>query len=433
MSTSSSDTNPASASRPEDRIGQLLAQRLELTGILGVGAYGVVYTAVDIFTCTPYAVKALSKIGLDARQKRFQQREIALHHKASGHPGVVSLVKILETNECTFVVLEYCQEGDLFTNITERGHYVGNDILAKQIFLQLLDAVEYCHSLGIYHRDLKPENVLVCDAGRQVKLADFGLATTETVTSDFGCGSTFYMSPECQQSSPRSSNFYASAPNDVWSLGVILVNLTCGRNPWKRASLSDSTFRAYLKDPRFLRTILPLSPELDSILRLIFECNPQKRITIRELRYRIMACHRFTNGPGPLDSPPLSEVSDSTDLAAPEVFQLLSTPFRFDSGVLTPDSQPSTPNARSSRPQHFIFDKALTPPHSGSISSDPSCYFSDKATSVSDDDDTPLIIPVTPDFPPSSQGNWPLPLYSVEEMEKMQAQVLPAPQGVRVF
>jgi serine/threonine protein kinase len=194
MSTSSS-TSSTQSTNPEDRIGQLVAGRLELTGVLGVGAYGVVYTAIDVLTCIPYAVKALSKCGLDARQERFQQREIALHLKASGHDNIVSLIQIEETADCTFVVLEYCPEGDLFTNITERGHYVGNDFLAKRIFLQLLDAVEYCHNLGIYHRDLKPENVLVSDGGVKVKLADFGLATTEAYTSDFGCGSTFYMSP----------------------------------------------------------------------------------------------------------------------------------------------------------------------------------------------------------------------------------------------
>lgn len=193
MATTS--TSQHATIQPEDRIGQLLGGHLELTGILGVGAYGVVYTAIDVYSCMPYAVKALSKDGMDARQKRFQQQEIALHHRASGHPNVVSLVKILEAPDCTYVVIEFCPEGDLFTNITERGHFVGNDLLAKRVFLQLLDAVEYCHSLGIYHRDLKPENVLVTDGGYQVKLADFGLATTEPVTSDFGCGSTFYMSP----------------------------------------------------------------------------------------------------------------------------------------------------------------------------------------------------------------------------------------------
>ena len=298
---------------PEDRLGLVLADWLDLTGILGVGAYGVVYTAVDIHTNVPYAVKALNKIGLDLRQRSFQQREIQLHHAASHHPNVVSLVKIMDSFDCTFVVLEFCPEGDLFSSITEKGHYLGNDFMAKNAYLQILNAVEFCHSIGIYHRDLKPENILVSNGA--VKLADFGLATQQPCTDDFGCGSTFYMSPgkrfcgrnsppslflltgpripECQ-STPSTPSSYASGPNDVWSLGIILVNLTCGRNPWKRASMDDSTFRAYRNNPRFLSSILPLSPELDFILGRIFEHDPRRRIKIPELRDLILRCHSFT-------------------------------------------------------------------------------------------------------------------------------------------
>jgi serine/threonine protein kinase len=384
-----------------------------------VGAYGVVYTAVDIFTYTPFAVKALSKIGLDARQKRFQHREIALHHKASAHPNVVSLVKILDTPDCTFVIIEYCPEGDLFSNITERGHYVGNDLLAKRVFLQLLDAVEYCHGLGIYHRDLKPENVLVSDGGLQVKLADFGLATTETMTSDFGCGSTFYMSPECQQSSPRTAGCYASAPNDVWSLGVILVNLTCGRNPWKRASPSDSTFRAYLKDPRMLRTILPLSPELDAILRLVFEVNPQKRITIPQLRHRIRACRRFTGGPGPMHSPPLSEVSDSSDLIDPDMFHLPDGRYHSQppSGIFTPASTPATtPQTTQEAPRQSPY-VPLSESHSQS-------RYSDDASFARDGPVAPTDFP----SPPGQPSLWQL-FSPVPDVEKAPRPIT----GIQVF
>ena len=302
------------SSYPIDRVGIILDGWLELTGVLGVGAYGVVYTAIDINTNIPYAVKALNRVGLDSRSRRFQLREIQLHHEASNHPNVVSLVKIMETDECTFVVLEYCPEGDLFSSITESGLYLGNDAMAKRAFLQVLDAVSHCHSIGIYHRDLKPENILVSDGGATVKLADFGLATREYITDDFGCGSTFYMSPgrscfdafgcltanprisECQQS-PHYSSCYASGPNDIWSLGIILVNLTCGRNPWKRACHEDSTYRAYARNPRFLSTILPISEELDAILGRIFERDPRKRIGIRELRDLILGCQAFTTRP----------------------------------------------------------------------------------------------------------------------------------------
>ncbi|TAQ83216.1 hypothetical protein B7494_g8460 [Chlorociboria aeruginascens] len=279
---------------PESRVGTLLGNSLLLTGILGHGAYGVVYSAYDQYTATRYAVKALSKTNadgkpLDRRQREFQRREIQLHHSVSAHPNIVSMYRIVDEPTCTYVILEYCPEGDLFLNITERSRYVNDDLLVKRAFLQILDAVEHCHRHGVYHRDLKPENILVSNSGRDVLLADFGLATTDYQSEDHGCGSTFYMSPECLDPSSRKSS-YRTAPNDIWSLGVILVNLTCGRNPWKQASLEDSTYRAFTKNPDFLKTILPLSDELNRILGLIFTRNPDERISIGELRRQILLC-----------------------------------------------------------------------------------------------------------------------------------------------
>jgi serine/threonine protein kinase len=192
---------------PEDRLGKFLGDSLQLVGIIGTGAYGVVYLAVDIHTGVRYAVKTLSKFNadgtpLDRRQVAFQHRELRLHYLASAHPNVVSMHKIVDDPDCIYVVLEYCPEGDLFLNITERGQYVGKDDLAKSVFLQILDAVEHCHTLGIFHRDLKPENILVSDRGDTVKLADFGLATSSDRSEDYGCGSTFYMSPGTIRTNP---------------------------------------------------------------------------------------------------------------------------------------------------------------------------------------------------------------------------------------
>lgn len=318
---------------PESRLGMILEGKLQLTDILGTGAYGVVYMAVDVSTGARYAVKCLSKYNADGtplerRQIAYQQREIRLHYLASAHRNVVSMYKIVDDADCIYVILEYCPEGDLFLNITERGRYVNNDELSRKVFLQILDAVEHCHNLGIYHRDLKPENILVTDHGETVKLADFGLATSDDRSEDYGCGSTFYMSPgtylsllsypspqqyiltfsfssspECLDSSARKP-FYMCAPNDVWSLGVILVNLTCGRNPWKQASFQDSTYRAYARSQDFLKTILPVTDDLNDILGRIFNPNPEHRITLAELRERIKACPRLTGSPMAAMAPP---------------------------------------------------------------------------------------------------------------------------------
>lgn len=194
LPTPPASPKPSGHCSHDPRIGLVLAGRIELTGVLGVGAYGTVYQAKDVLTNADYAVKALNKVGLDDRQRRFQEREIQLHHECQ-HPNVVGLHKILDSIECTYVVLEYCPEGDLFAKITEENHYDGDFVQQRSVFLQILAAVQHCHARGVYHRDLKPENVLVKDCGQIVKLADFGLATQERITADFGCGSTFYMSP----------------------------------------------------------------------------------------------------------------------------------------------------------------------------------------------------------------------------------------------
>ncbi|KAK4048528.1 Serine/threonine protein kinase [Microbotryomycetes sp. JL201] len=285
------------------------ASKLEFISILGLGAYGVVYLARDIAarpSAFPssrahphlgnlplYAVKCLNKVGLDSRQRSFQRREILLHGMASEHDNVVTLHNVIEEDTCIYVVLQFCDEGDLFGMITERQRYLGDDELIRNVFLQIVDAVEFCHQRNIYHRDLKPENVLCLDDGRRVVLADFGLATSERTSSDFGCGSTFYMSPECQGGLFQRLTTYSTPHNDIWSLGVILVNLTCGRNPWKQACPSDETFCAYLGNPDFLRSILPISEHTNRILKRIFALNPAMRISLKELRREVLSVKTF--------------------------------------------------------------------------------------------------------------------------------------------
>ena len=106
-----------------DFVGHTIdAGRLELLQVLGSGAYGVVYLAVDLHARNPVylAVKCLLRAGLDQRQRHFQRREIALHQLASRHPNVVTMHKVIEEGDYIYVVLDFCDEGDLFGMITEK-------------------------------------------------------------------------------------------------------------------------------------------------------------------------------------------------------------------------------------------------------------------------------------------------------------------------
>ncbi|KAI8644515.1 kinase-like domain-containing protein [Parasitella parasitica] len=279
---------------PQLPIGTVI-QDFQIAKVLSIGPYGQVYMARHIQTFKRYAIKSFYRGGHDSRQLAFQRNEITLHSHLSDHPNIIRLEKVVQTSEWTHAILEFGSEGDLFSAITEKGLYYGNHQLIRHVFLQLIDAVRYTHASHIYHRDLKPENVLVFNGGETVKLADFGLATTDAISKDFGCGSTFYFSPECQGGLNRQRQVgYATAPNDVWALGIILINLSAGRNPWKLASLDDDTFRGFLQDPNLLLKILPISAQLNKILKRIFCINPLHRISLDQLYIEIKNCKYFT-------------------------------------------------------------------------------------------------------------------------------------------
>jgi len=82
--------------------------------------------------------------------------------------------------------------------------------------------------------------------------------------------------------------------NDVWSLGIILLNLATGRNPWKSATPGDPTFQAYLRDPiNFLPSVLPISAEINAILVRMLDVDWEERMTLREVRYAIEEVTNF--------------------------------------------------------------------------------------------------------------------------------------------
>ena len=171
---------------------------LELVAVLGVGGYGVVYRAVETFSGSKrsYAVKCLSSgHNQSSSRRQLHMREITLHQIASAHPSVVTLHRVVEDLNYTYIIMDYAPDEDLFTQILHKTRYLGDNHVIKHVFLQLLDAVRYCHSLGIYHRDLKPENVLCFDQGLRVAITDFGLATTDKFSKEFRTGSVYHMSP----------------------------------------------------------------------------------------------------------------------------------------------------------------------------------------------------------------------------------------------
>ncbi|KAF9819473.1 hypothetical protein IEO21_02081 [Rhodonia placenta] len=384
--------------------------RLRLLKVLGTGAYGVVYLAHDMnspaHSPAHYAVKCLLRHPEESEHHSLQQREIAYHTKASSHPHVVKLHDIIEEKYYLYLVLDHCPGGDLFSAIIERGEFANNDARIKRTFLQLLDAVHGCHDLGIFHRDLKPENVLCSHDGDHVFLSDFGLATRTRLSVTFGCGSSFYMSPECVGAHTCKRPFVTSV-SDIWSLGVILVNLVTGRNPWHIASPADDQgFASYLNEgERYLTRMLPISRSLGALLARVFATVPEQRINLNGLRKAIIELDTFFPEAKPSEpAPPIAHAVsvditdfDRSDAISNESEELELVEIRPLPSAITVTLSPpvlrvvNNPSARSTYPSTAVSDGSDRTAFSESLFSEAS---ESSSSSESEGPITPEVHPV---------------------------------------
>ncbi|KAJ6519351.1 kinase-like domain-containing protein [Mycena sanguinolenta] len=268
---------------------------LQLLSLLGSGAYGKVYKAVDTTSLSHdpayYAVKCMPRFKPGTREAELQDNEISLHRMVSDHPGVITLHRHFYTAGFVFVVLDFSNGGDFFDALVSRKVFRGNPTLIKKTFGELLDAVEAIHKNSIYHRDLKPENILCNSAGTDIRLADFGLSTQVSVSTQFGCGSKFYMSPESMN---RANPCYSARHSDLWALSIILTNMISGRYPWHNAELSDSGFVAFRTDSRYLIRALKLTRPANDLLQWCFHANPLRRPSLVQFREALDAIDSFS-------------------------------------------------------------------------------------------------------------------------------------------
>ena len=340
--------------------------RFRLLESLGAGTYGKVYRALDLASAsngTCYAIKCLNKPKPESHIDVLQQREFALHKLVSGHPNIVTFHEFFSDALHVYVVLDLCLGGDLFSAITTKHLFHNNDWLIKRAFIQLVDAVHYCHNLGVFHRDIKPENVLCSADGINVLLADFGLSINSPISQDFQCGSLYYMSPG-KSSFRNLKNYtftghvpriftecinkkltigeYSTRHNDVWALGVILINMITGRNPWKYATAGDDCFATYLCDDDFLLQVLSISEGVNTILKRIFTINPLRRITLPELRRDILKLTTFF-----MDKVPPATLEPRASQTVKATISISSKDTLLSSGSSSTDSPTSE--------EHYIF------------------------------------------------------------------------------
>ncbi|XP_074574472.1 CBL-interacting protein kinase 29-like [Curcuma longa] len=253
----------------------------ELGRFLGRGSSAKVYQARHLPSGDSVAIKVFPNprrpAGHPASASDSFIREISALRRLR-HRHIVRLHEVLASRSKVYLVLDHAKGGELFSRIENHGR--PSEALARRLFHQLISAVAYSHSRGVFHRDLKPENLLLDEAG-DLKVADFGFAALRR-SSDGDhllrtqCGTPTYVSPEILMGK-RLTDGYDGAKADIWSCGVILFVLVAGYLPFNDSNLMSlyrKIHRGRHRCPRWA------PPDLRRLIARLLDPDPATRISI---------------------------------------------------------------------------------------------------------------------------------------------------------
>ncbi|GMM30033.1 serine/threonine protein kinase [Martiniozyma asiatica (nom. inval.)] len=272
----------------------------EFTKTIGAGSMGKVKLAKHSITNEICAIKVVTRASkiwqrqhandpptsdpheLAQRKKEWEKelgrdkrtiREAALG-KILYHPFICRLYEMYTMSNHYYMLFEYVQGGQMLDYIVSHGSL--KESQARKFCRGVASALDYCHSNNIVHRDLKIENIMINTQG-EIKIIDFGLSNMfdrENLLKTY-CGSLYFAAPELLCAHP-----YIGPEVDVWSFGVVLYVLVCGKVPFDDKSVS--TLHEKIKKGN-VDYPSSLSSEVTSLLKRMLVVNPSYRATIKEI------------------------------------------------------------------------------------------------------------------------------------------------------
>ncbi len=258
---------------------------ITLVKLLGQGGMGAVFIGYQATLKRQVAVKILPKSVASTARAQQMFRDEAETIGILSHPNIVPVYEMGETSDFFFQVMQLVVGHDLRTIIRKaRKHPVPTKRILPvtetfQYICQILDALGYAHEEGVFHQDIKPANILVDDRFRRALVADFGIARTvwaEYSAKPMLVGTPVYMSPE------QAACAAIDGRTDIYSVGVMLFEMTAGLLPMHKESVTDLVKRKKTEPDTFF-TARPseinssINSELEVIIIKAIAANPDNR------------------------------------------------------------------------------------------------------------------------------------------------------------
>ncbi|NWW85667.1 NEK3 kinase, partial [Rhynochetos jubatus] len=244
-------------------------EEYQVLKVLGEGSFGRALLVHHRISDEKYAMKEI-RLPMSSSGVENSRKEAILLAKMK-HPNIVAYKESFEADGHLYIVMEYCDDGDLMEKIKhQRGNLFPQDTILHW-FVQMCLAVKHIHDKRVLHRDIKSKNVFLTQNGK-VKLGDFGSARLLAHPVSYACtyvGTPYYVPPEIWESMPYNNK------SDIWSLGCILYELCTLRHPFQ----ANSWKHLILKICNGSYNPLPshYSYELHYLIKQMFKRNPKNR------------------------------------------------------------------------------------------------------------------------------------------------------------
>ncbi|MEG2361958.1 MAG: Stk1 family PASTA domain-containing Ser/Thr kinase [Terrisporobacter sp.] len=252
----------------------ILGNRYEIIRKIGDGGMAFVYEAKDRLLNRIVAVKVLRPEFVDDEEflAKFKREAEAVANIT--HHNIVNVYDVGADGKVHYIVMEYVDGQNLKEIIKDEGTL--DEYTALDITKQIAKALGAAHKKGVIHRDIKPHNILIAREGRQVKVADFGIAkaATNSTMTNIGSiiGSVHYFSPEQAKGKPVKNNA------DLYSLGIVLYEMILGKVPFKGDSPISIALQHINEEIEFTseeKTTVPQS--IRTLIKKLTEKSPEDR------------------------------------------------------------------------------------------------------------------------------------------------------------
>ncbi|XP_056610216.1 serine/threonine-protein kinase Nek5 isoform X2 [Triplophysa dalaica] len=252
----------------------------ELIGQIGRGAFGraLLVRPKDSDPAMPrYVIKEINMRQMSVRDRDASRKEVSLLSKMK-HPNIVAFYKSFYDRNNLYILMEYCDAGDLMNRIQSQRGRVFTEQQIIHWFVQICLGLKHIHDRKVLHRDIKSQNIFLTDGGQKVKLGDFGIARTLNSTMELArtcVGTPYYLSPEICENRPYNNK------TDIWSLGCVLYELCTLKHPFEGSNLSQLVLR--ICRGRYTPVSEHYSTDLRLLLKQLFKVSPRDRPSVNSI------------------------------------------------------------------------------------------------------------------------------------------------------